>query len=94
MATVNYWFSSWVSADPTNDLLPGAPHNWIFWGFNYGDVISFSVHPLIGGAGQLLAVENVQMETDPSGRRMFYTIRNVGSNPVDAYGVGFSLVSS
>jgi hypothetical protein len=52
------------------------------------------VHPLIGQAEQLLAVENVQMETDPSGRRMFYTIRNVGSNAVDAYGVGYSFVSS
>jgi hypothetical protein len=97
MATVNYSFGSWVSADPSNDLLPGDTHNWVVGPVNYGDAISLSVHPMVqlGGAEQLLAVENVQMETDPSGRRnMFYTICNVGSNAVDAYGVGYAFVSS
>jgi|ERR1700730_9255797 len=94
MATVNYGFGSWVSADDSNALFPGETHNWIVWGFNYGDAISFSVHPLVGGAEQILAVENVQMQTDSGGRRMFYTVRNVGSNAVNGYGIGYSLVSS
>lgn len=94
MATVSYFFASWVSAD--NDLLPGQVHSWDLSGFNYGDDISLSVHPLIEGDGseQDLAVGNVKMQTSSGGRRMLFTVTNTGPNSVDGYGMGFGLVSS
>jgi hypothetical protein len=95
MATVNYWLGTWVSADEVG-LGPGETHSWIAWGFfNYGDAISISAHPVVlAGVDRQLAVENVSVEGNDSGRRVFYTVRNVGSSSVIAYGVGYGAIGA
>jgi hypothetical protein len=94
MASVSYFFGSWVSSG--NDLLPGQVHDWVLSGFNYGDDISLSVHPLIEGDGteQDLSVTAVTMQTSSGGRRMLFTVENTGPNTVDGYGMGFGFISS
>jgi hypothetical protein len=47
----------------------------------------------MGGEEQALAVENVRQDADSTGRRQFFTVRNVGQNFVDAYGIGYSFVN-
>jgi hypothetical protein len=96
MATVRYWFGTWVSASEDDALEPGDVHNWIAWPYNYGETVTVTANPLVSGSGeQILAVENVQIESSSDGgRRIFYTVRNVGSTSVDGYGVGYSFVSS
>ena len=94
MANVRYWFGSWVSANEADALAPGGVHNWIAWPYNYGETITVTASPLQGGDEQILAVENVQIEADPNGRRIFYSVRNGGNTFVDGYGVGYSFVSS
>jgi hypothetical protein len=96
MATVSHWFGSWVSGGPTDDLHPGQPHYWIFWGFNYGDALSLSAHAVAGNPNvgeRILAVEDVRVEADPSGRRLYFTVRNVGAASVPGYGIGYAMVS-
>jgi hypothetical protein len=94
LATVTYWFGWWVSAGVGDDLGPGETHNWIMWGFNYGDALSLSAHPVTGPPEErVLAVENVRIEGDAGGRRLYYTVRNVGMSSVPGYGIGYAMVS-
>jgi hypothetical protein len=96
MANVSFFFGSWVSAGPGNDMPPGSTHSWVMWGFNYGDSVNVTAQPVQslnqGGPEYILAVENVRMQTDPGGRRLFFTVRNVGPNAVDGYGMGFGMI--
>ena len=95
MANVSYFFSSWTSAGPGSDLAPGGTHGWIMWGFDYGHMINVSAHPVVGGPGERkLAIENVQIQGDTTGRRLLFTVRNVGSTFVPGYGMGFGWISS
>jgi hypothetical protein len=96
MANVSYWFGSWVSSQG-NDLVPGDSHEWIMWGFNYGDAMSVSAHPVVllnALVERTLSVEDVRVESDLSGNRLYFTIRNTGSNSVPGYGMGFSMISN
>ncbi|HKC24095.1 MAG TPA: hypothetical protein VKF32_05100 [Thermoanaerobaculia bacterium] len=94
MANVSYWLGTWLSAGPGDDLPPGATHDWIMWGFGYGEAISVSAHPVVGAPeDRVLAVENVRIEGDPGGRRMFFTVRNAGPSFVPGYGIGYGFIS-
>jgi hypothetical protein len=95
MATVYHAFGSWVSASEDDVLAPGDVHNWVQWGWglDYGTANAITAHPLMGGEEHILAVENVRQQTDPNGRRQFFTVRNVGQTDVDAYGIGYSFVN-
>jgi hypothetical protein len=93
MANVWYWSGSWTSGGDGDDLGPGETHDWIMWGYNYGDAITLTAHPVGGADENILAIENVQIQADGSGRRLFYTVRNVGSNFITGYAVGFAGVS-
>jgi hypothetical protein len=92
MANVRYWFGSWVSAEG-NDLQPGDAHSWIAWPINYGEALSITASPVQGGVEYVLAVQDVAIQSDPNGRRIFFTVRNVGQNAVPGYGIGYSFVS-
>lgn len=94
MANVSYWFGSWESASDADALPPGGVHNWIAWPYSYGDAITVTATPLEGGDEQILAVENVRIQADSGGRRIFFTVRNAGSSFIEGYGMGFSYVSS
>ncbi len=95
MANVSYMSGSWVSAGPAHDLAPGRSHSWISWGFGYGDALSVSAHPVVGApvGERILAVENVRVEGDPSGRRLYYTVRNAGPTSVPGYALAVAWVS-
>ncbi len=93
MAHVNHWTGFWQSAGPNNDLLPGNTHQWIAWPINYGDALSVTASPVQGGLQHVLAVENVQIQSDATGRRIFYTVRNAGQTPVPGYAVGYGYIS-
>ena len=94
MANVTYFFAYWVGAEG-NDLYPGQSHRWIMWGFNYGDALSVSAHPVAGPAGdRYLTVQDIQVEADESGRRFYFTVKNVGSVSIPGYGMGFSQISN
>jgi hypothetical protein len=96
VANVRYWFGSWVSTNG-DELPPGGVHSWVAWSYNYGETITITANPLIdesGGEQQILTVENVQVEADVSGRRMFFNVRNVGPGSIDGYGIAYSFVSS
>lgn len=93
MATTNYWFGYWVSAEG-GDLNPGQAHSWIFWGFGYGDAVAVSAHPVTNNVDErILQVENVRVEAGSGGRRLFFTVRNAGVNSIPGYGMGFSMIS-
>lgn len=95
MANVRYWLGTWVSSGPANDLHPGEAHHWVSWGFNYGDAMSLTAHPVIGApVERYLAIEDVRIEGDPGGRRLFYTVRNVGFSTIPGYGVGYAWISA
>ncbi|MGB8524645.1 MAG: hypothetical protein WCD43_16900 [Candidatus Acidiferrales bacterium] len=101
MAKVSYWSGSWatVSPDFEDHLVPGAVHSWIMWGFGQGDTLTITAHPGHFNnpgeprAEETLAVENVQVEEDTSGRRVFFDVRNVGSFAVFGYVMGFGMVN-
>jgi hypothetical protein len=93
MASLSYWFGYWVSASEADALAPGDSQDWIAWPYNSGDAISISASPLHLGEEQILAVENVRLQGDIGGRRLFFTVRNAGRSLVDAYGIGYSYVS-
>ncbi len=87
MAQLIWWLnSSWVG-----DMAPGEIHGWIAWGggLKPGDVISFMAHPVIGNPNakeRVLQVENVQAEGASDGsRRIFYSVRNVGTEEIPGY---------
>ena len=60
---------------------------------HYGTANTITAHPLMGGEEQTLAVENVRQDADANGRRQFFTVRNVGQNYIDGYGIGYSFVN-
>jgi len=95
MATTSYWFGYWVSSDEVG-LKTGQEHNWIMWGFGYGDAVTVTAHPLNSFAGDsILMVKDVQVEADPSGgRRLYFTVRNTGPTRALGYGIGYSWVSA
>jgi len=97
MATTNYWFGSWVSGAGQSDLYPNQSHGWVMWGFNYGDAVDVSAHPVVllnAHEERVLQVLDVRIEGDDTGRRLYFTVKNVGSNPVPGYGMGFSMISN
>ena len=104
MATVKYGWGQWAASQPdvTDHLAPNDVHSWIAWGFGDGDAITITAHP--GHAGgvpvrpplpveQVLAVENVQIEWSPTGRRIFFDVRNVGNFAVFGYVIGYTFVN-
>ena len=95
MATVYHAFGSWVAASDADSLAPGGAHSWVQWGWglDYGTANTITAHPLMGGDEQTLAVENVRQDADSNGRRQFFTVRNVGQNYIDGYGIGYSFVN-
>jgi hypothetical protein len=40
-----------------------------------------------------LAPGDVRQDADSNGRRQFFTVRNVGQNYIDGYGIGYSFVN-
>jgi hypothetical protein len=94
MANVSSWLGAWISAGEADDLPPGGSHDWVMWGFSYGDVISVTAHPITGAPeDRVLVVENVKIEGDPSSRRMFLRITNAGSTYVPGYGIAYGFIS-
>jgi hypothetical protein len=93
MANVNYWFGYWLAASEVDALAPGEVHNWIAWPYSYGESVGISASPLEGGEEHALAVENMRLQADVNGRRMLFSVRNVGRSQVDAYGIGYSHIS-
>jgi hypothetical protein len=93
MANVVYWSGSWTSSGDDDDLYPGESHYWIAWGYNYGDAITITAHPVQGNDEHILAVENVRIQADAGGRRIFYSVRNAGAAQVPGYAVGYAQVS-
>lgn len=95
MATVSYAFFSWGSVGFANDLLPGQTHQWSMWGgdFNYGDAIMVTAHPVTRqGIIRALAVENVKISNAVLQTTLSFTVKNVGTESVIGYGLGFAWV--
>jgi hypothetical protein len=66
-------------------------------GFQYGDALSVTAHPVIGNPNALhrvLTVENVRVDGTPTGRTLLFTVRNVGGFSIPGYGVGISFISA
>lgn len=93
MANVNYWFGYWLAANVSDALAPGEVHDWIAWPYSYGEAVGISASATEPGEEHILAVENVRLQDDVNGRRMFFAVRNVGRSLVDGYGVGYSHIS-
>lgn len=92
MANVFHAFASWVGVG-SDQLNPGQAHSWWMVGFNYGDAISVTAHPVIGPpVNRQLAVQDVRVQGTSTGRTLLFTVRNVGPDPVPGYGVGFGLI--
>ena len=93
MATVSYAFFSSVIIGTTNDLHSGGVHNWSMWGgdFNYGDAIMVTAHP-IGRPGVALAVEQVRIHRGITPTTLSFAVKNVGTETVIGYGLGFAWV--
>jgi hypothetical protein len=95
MANVSYAFFSWTAVGSPNDLLPGQSHQWSMWGgdFDYGDAIMVSAHPVSrGGGNRALAVENVKIGDSILRTTLSFTVKNVGTDRVLGYGLGFGWV--
>jgi hypothetical protein len=94
MATVSYWRTFWVDSGETG-LLPGQEHYWTMWGFGFLDVLAVTPAPLNSDVGdQILMVKDVRSEADSSGgRRLYFTVRNIGPVRAIGYGLNFSFVA-
>jgi hypothetical protein len=79
MANVRYWSGSWVSTGE-DDLQPGDAHSWIAWPIEYGEALSLSASPVQGGVEHILAVQDVSIQSDPGGRRIFFTVKERRGN--------------
>jgi hypothetical protein len=69
-----YWASAY-------GMPPNAEHQWVMWGFQVGDVVDVMAHPFwVAGIERRVQVTDVSSEVDGNGgRRIFFTVRNVGS---------------
>ncbi|HSK73257.1 MAG TPA: hypothetical protein VK892_16275 [Pyrinomonadaceae bacterium] len=95
MATVSYAFFSWTAVGASNDLLPGQEHQWSMWGgdFNYGDAIMVTAHPVTRqGINRALAVEKVKISNAVLNTTLSFVVKNVGTERVPGYGLGFDWV--
>ena len=89
MANVTRYFFSWIGNFP-----PGASHSWAATGFNYGDVLSATAHPVTGNptaAHRVLRIDDMRIDGTPTGRSLLFTVRNVGTDSIPGYGLGISL---
>ncbi len=93
MANVSYWSSSWVSGVGAPPLASGETHEWISWGFNYGDVLNVSAHPVTAGDPVILEVQNIRIEHDVTGQRLYFTVKNVGNLFTRGYAMAFSIIT-
>ena len=93
MANVNYWFGYWLAANDTDARAPGDTHSWIAWPYSYGEAIGISASVTDPGEEHILAVENIRLQDDLNGRRMLFTVRNIGRSLVNGYGIGYSHIS-
>lgn len=93
MATLSYAFFHSVAIGPSYDIYPGDGHNWEMWGggFNYGDAITVSAHPVGRRPGRSLAIEDVRI-SNLGESVLSFTVRNVGTGPIIGYGLGFAWV--
>jgi hypothetical protein len=65
------------------------------WGgdFDYGDAIMVTAHPAGRRRGRALAVEEVKILSDPTTpTKLSFVVRNVGTETVVGYGLGFAWV--
>jgi hypothetical protein len=102
MAHVSYSSGTWTATGEGLDhLVPGAVHSWIAWGFGDGDAIVVSAHPgHLGGnppinipEEQILTVENLRTEWNPTGRRIFFDVQNTGSFAVFGYVIAYAFIN-
>lgn len=101
MANVFFWSTLWEGTP----LPPGSAHNWWMVHSSWDDrslttldtQVNITAHPLgwwkIASAPLTLRVENVRSHITAEWKRvMYFTVRNIGPNPVVAYRVGFSFI--
>ena len=106
MANVGYMSGQWIApgSGGSSDLQPGQTHYWTAWNFVNQEAVSVTAHPIADrppvrvAPPAILAVENVQMSVvetpgQPDSHTLLFTIRNAGTVPIIAYGVGISFVS-
>jgi hypothetical protein len=94
VATVNRMFLSWSGP---GSLPPGGSQGWWMVGFKYGDSLSVTAHPVTGNPTALhrvLAVDNIRVDGTPNGLTLRFTVRNVGSLSIPAYGIGISYIGA
>ncbi len=77
------------------DMNPGDSQSWIGWGAvaENGVVpwVSVKPSPPDPPGEKVLQVSEIQHEaTDDGGRRIFFTVTNVGANPILAYAIYFA----
>jgi hypothetical protein len=94
MASTSLYTGAWVSGGVTGPpLSPGQSHSWVYWGYTYGDGLSVTAHPVVSQTEAILQVENVQVEGDDAGgRRLYFTVRNVGSHFTRGYAISVVIV--
>jgi hypothetical protein len=78
-------------------MAPGDTHYWETYPYNYGDVVNLMAHAVSGdptAPDRQLIVENTHTAVDPQGQRtIVYNVRNVGTNYIDGYLVGLSIIN-
>ena len=85
-----YWTSGASSGPP---LSPGQSHSWMYWGYAYGDGLSVTAHPVVSQTEAVLQVDQVRVQGDDSGgRRLYYTVRNVGTHFTRGYAMTIVIV--
>ena len=96
MANVAFYFFGWVSTN--GDMAPGDVHNWWSASYAYGDAISLTASPVIGDPGgpvRELTVSNVRMDGNNNGTRtLLWSVKNTGTQSIQGYGIGISVVNS
>ena len=92
MAKVSYWSAWWFS--PGDLLFPGEAHGWWMVGFQFGDVLDVTAHPIMGSPFvDELAVQDLRIQKQPTGGTLLFTVRNVGNHEITAYKVAGTIVS-
>ncbi len=102
MATVRYWSGAWIGGGEDRYFSPGEIHSHVMWGFDLGDSISVTATPMgLSYAGVLsitpfptLSVEDIQVESDASGNRLYFSVRNCGNTYLGAYSINFGFINS
>lgn len=93
MANIVVGKGFWVSVGNATHMQPGASHQWSWSLGNANEAITVTAFPLAAFNTGVLIVEDLKISDGARGRFAEYRVRNVGTTPIQQYGMTGSFIS-